>query len=277
MRALRQRVSKSLVGIFVGAYTLTIVLPMLYLLLSSFKSSQQLYSQPLGLPNPWLGSNYSTAEQAAGLFSGIKSSFIVTIGVVLVTLVISLPAAYALARIPSRLGRLLERGFLVGLLIPTFSILIPAFLVAAKTGFLGTQTFYIVFMPVTALSFSIVILVQFIRPIPIQLDEAAMIDGASRWVIFWRIILPMVKGGLAVVAIFNFVTYWNEYLFALVLIGVGPNKTVQVALPILQGDRVTDYGLVAAGAVIATVPILVVFAAFRRRMQGALLGGAVKG
>lgn len=277
MKAFRERVSRSLVAIFVGAYTLTIVVPMLYLLLSSFKSSQQLYSQPLGLPSPWLGSNYSTAEQAAGLFSGIKSSFIVTAGVVLVTLVISLPAAYALARIPSRLGRVLERGFLVGLLIPTFSILIPAFLVAAKTGFLGSQLFYIVFMPVTALSFSIVILVQFIRPIPVQLDEAAMIDGASRSVIFWRVILPMVKGGVAVVAIFNFVTYWNEYLFALVLIGVGPNKTVQVALPILQGDRVTDYGLVAAGAVIATVPILVVFAAFRKRMQGAMLGGAVKG
>ncbi|HEY3925480.1 MAG TPA: carbohydrate ABC transporter permease [Acidothermaceae bacterium] len=277
MNAIKNRISSSIVWIFVGAYTLTIIGPMLYLLLSSFKNSQQLYSQPLAPPHPLMASNYTTAVHAGNLFSGIRNSFIVTTGVVLLSLAISLPAAYGIARIPSRLSRLLERGFAVGLLIPTFSILIPAFLLAAKSGFLGTQKFYIVFMPATALSFSIVVLVQFMRAIPMQLDEAATIDGASHWKIFTRIILPLSKAGLAVVAVFNFVTYWNEYLFSLVLIGVGKGRTVQVALPILQGDRVTDYGLVAAGAVVATLPILIVFIIFRRRMQGAMLSGAVKG
>lgn len=260
----------------VWLYAAAIVLPIYYVVVSAFKENQAIITQPLALPGSLQLENFARAWQIADMFTGIVNSIIVTVGAEIVTLLLAIPAAYAIARLKGRGPVWLERFFSLGFLIPTIALLVPTFLFSLQLNLYQTRAFLILFYPAGALPLTIILLAQFMRTIPSEIEEAARIDGATRFDILLRIFIPLTMPGITTVVLLNFLSFWNEYLFALIITDQA-TRTVQVALPTLQNAQVIDYGLMAAGTVIALIPVYLVYLLTQRRMYEALVAGAVKG
>jgi multiple sugar transport system permease protein len=177
------------------------------------------------------------------------------------------------------MATLLERIYALGFLIPGFASLIPTLLLAIWLGLFHDREFMILYLPASAQPLAVILLTQFMRTVPRELEESARIDGAGTLRILWSIYMPLVRPGIATVAILNFIGFWNEYIYALVIVGANAQKrTLQVALPTLQGNQgITDYALVCAGTLISVLPVFLVYIILNRRMEDALVQGAVKG
>lgn len=258
-------------------YAALLVAPLYYLLVSAFKTNDQIFGSPFSLPTSFSLHNFGEAFSSADLGPAIVNSVIVTVLALALTLALAIPAAFAIARTEGRLGAFVERVFSLGFLVPTFAALFPTFLLAAATGLFHTRTFMVLFLPATAMPLSVVILVQFMRTIPREMEEAARLDGASTFAVLRHIYTPMCMPRIATILLLNFLTFWNEYLYSLVIIGPDPDqRTVQVALPTLKSLTGTDYGILTAGTVLTLVPVWVVYTVLQKRMQQALVNGAVK-
>lgn len=273
---LRQRLGRLLVYAIVLGYAASLLLPLYGVVVSSFKTNQTIFLAPLALPQSLSLDLYATAQHNADLIGALARSAAITIGAELLTLLLAILAAFGIARIRSRLSNSVELVFGLGFLIPSFAVLVPTYLLAVVSGLLHTLLFLVLFYPATVLPLSVLLIAQFMRAIPREIEESAVIDGASRLRILWHIILPLSMPGIATVAILNFLSFWNEYIFALILTNES-SRTVQVALPFLKEPTHADYALLSAGIVMTVVPVFIVYAVLRRRMQEALTAGALKG
>ncbi|MDH6186972.1 MULTISPECIES: carbohydrate ABC transporter permease [Streptomyces] len=258
-------------------YAALLLVPLYYLLISAFKTNDQIFGSPFALPTSLSPHNFTEAFTSADLGAAVVNSVLVTALALALTLGLAIPAAFALARSDGRLGAFVERVFSLGFLVPTFAALFPTFLLAASTGLFHTRAFMVLFLPATAMPLSVVILVQFMRTIPREMEEAARMDGASTFAVLRHVYTPMCMPGIATILLLNFLTFWNEYLYSLVIIGPDPGlRTVQVALPTLKSLTGTDYGILTAGTVLTLVPVWAVYTVLQKRMQQALVSGAVK-
>jgi multiple sugar transport system permease protein len=173
---------------------------------------------------------------------------------------------------------LFEKIFALGFLIPAFATLVPVLLLSIQLGLFQTREFLTLFMVATTLPLSVILLTQFMRTIPAELEESAMVDGLSRIRILWNIYLPLSLPGVAMIVILNFLAYWNEFLFSLVLVGSkASERTIQVALPTLIDQTKTEFGPLLAGTVITLIPVYILYIILNRRLEGALTAGAIKG
>jgi multiple sugar transport system permease protein len=262
--------------VLVWTYAALLLVPLYYLLASAFKSNDRIFAHPFALPSSLGLGNFRTAFTGADLGLAVVNSSLVTLFSLALTLLLALPAAFALARSAGRTAVVIERIFSLGFLIPTFAALFPTFLLAAATGLFHTRTFMVLFLPATALPLSVVILVQFMRTVPGEMEEAARLDGASTFGVLRHVYTPMCLPGIATVLLLNFLTFWNEYLYSLVIIGPDPaQRTVQVALPTLKAVTGTDYGVLTAGTVLTLLPVWIVYTVLQKRMQQSLVSGAV--
>ncbi|WP_371865605.1 carbohydrate ABC transporter permease [Dictyobacter alpinus] len=268
--------STNIVRFLVALYVVIILLPLYYLIISAFKTNNEIFIQPLSLPATLSLHNFFTAEDDAGLIQAMGNSVYITACAEVLTLVLALPAAYAIARIPLKGTVIIERAFALGFLIPGFAVLVPTFLLSVQLGLFHSTLFLILFYPVTALPLTVIMMAQFMRSIPYEIEEAAIMDGASRMTILLRLIIPLSVPGIATMLILNFLNFWNEYLFALVILG-GDTQTVQVALPSLKTLNIVDYGLLTAGTLITVLPVYFIYILVQRRMQDALVSGYAKG
>jgi multiple sugar transport system permease protein len=257
-------------------YALVVLLPLYYLVISSFKETSGIYNAPLSLPDLFTADKYLKAIQIGGLWRAMGFSILITVGAELLTLLLAFPAAYAIARIPIRLAGWTELIFGAGLLIPVFAMLVPIFLIMASLNLLYNPLSLIIFYPASRMSVSVILLASYLREIPREMEESAVIDGASRLQIIVYIFLPLAAAGIATVVIVNFLSSWNEFLFALILLN-SDTRTVQVALSTLRGEYMSDFGMIAAAVVISVVPVYLVFVFFQERIVEGLTGGAVKG
>ena len=259
-------------------YAAALLLPLYYLIVSSFKYNLSVLDTPFALPTSVTLGNFAKAFDDAQLGPGLANSALVALGAAALTIVLAVPAAYGIVTSPGRLGQVLEGIFSAGFLIPGFAALVPTVLLAIALNQFQTRQFLVAFLPSTALPLSVVLLVQFMRAIPRELEESAAMDGASRLKILTAIYLPLVMPGVVTVTILNLINFWNEYLFALILNGPDPEiRTAQVALPTLISATSTDYAVLAAGVLITLLPIYLAYAVASRRMEQALLQGALKG
>lgn len=263
--------------ILAWCYALLLILPLYFLLTTSLKDNFEVFDHPFALPRNWLVENFADAWDLASLGPALGNSVLITSGAEAITLALAFPAAYGLARSSGRTAAVVERIFGLGFLIPAFAALVPTVLLAIELGMFQMQAFLILFLPATALPLSVILLTQFMRTIPAELEESAMTDGAGRWTVLWRIYVPMSAPGVITVAILNFLGFWNEYLFSLVILGPDPDlRTVQVALPSLTSATMIQYGTLAAACLITLAPVYAVYIALQRRMENALVDGAVK-
>jgi len=249
-------------------------LPLLWALVSAVKPQNELLLSPWALPRHWAWSNFSTA-----LRGGIGLYFLNSVGVtaisVLLMLLLSAPAAYALARLRLRGGTLIFAVILGGLLVPVHAALIPLYQLNHA---LGIHEYAAILGPYVAfcIPLSVLLLRAYFQEIPAELSEAALIDGAGHLRILASIFLPVAKPAFATVAIFQASWVWNELPLAMVFLEEKVHKTLTVGLLDFRGEHSTDWAVVIAGVVISMLPLLVLYFAFQRHVVKGLTAGAIK-
>ena len=262
-----------------AVYIVFLGFPLLWLISASFKSSGELNSLTVSLiPQDLRWGNFGDALERQGLVRSASNSLVVALVSTALVVVIALPAAYALARFRGAMRTLGTGWILVSQVFPVILIIIPLFLILRtinlNDSLVGLTLVYVTF----CLPFALWMLQGFVAAIPVSLEEAAAMDGASRFTMLRTVVFPLLVPGTVATAMFTFVSAWNEFFFALVLLQSPDNFTLSRSLALFVGaEGQVRLGPLAAGAVLASIPSLVFFAILQRRLTGGLLSGAVKG
>jgi len=250
------------------------VFPFLWMILTSFKDiSQAFLIPPKWIPDPWVWENYPNSFQALPFDRAYFNSIYISIVVVGATLLTASMAAYAFAKITFPGRELLFLLFLATMMIPGQVTIIPLFLIMKQLGWVDTHLAIIV--PGALFNaFAVFLLRQFIRGIPKEMEEAATIDGCSRWRIYWQIILPLLVPAMSALGIFLFLGSWNNFFGPLIFLNSPELFTVPMMLNQFRGQYTVDWTLLMAGTVIAVLPVLVVYLILQRRIiEGITLTG----
>jgi N-acetylglucosamine transport system permease protein len=262
-----------------GLFTLLILLPIVWVLVSSVKSGFEIVGHPWSLPATPQWINYKHAWTEAGIGTAFMNSLIITISTLIILLPAGSMAAYVLAKYPFPGRNLIFGTFLGGMMFPNFLVIVPLFFMMRSLHLLDTKTGLTLVYVAYSLSFTVFVMTGFFQSLPNELGEAAMIDGCNHSGTFWKVMLPLARPGLIVVGIFNAIGLWNEYSLALVLIPSHQNWTLPIGIAnvTMTQQYQSDWGALFAGLVIVMLPVLIVYWIFRDKIHETMLAGAVKG
>lgn len=257
---------------------LTIYLFPLYLQITiALKSPDDFAKNNFGLPEKMIFGNIARAAREMEVLKVTGNSLIILVVSLLLILLFSSMAAYSIARRRSKIYKNIYTFFIAGMMIPLQLIMIPLYKVINGLHIMNTFLAVICIYVAINIPFGIVILSGFMKTIPIELDEAAKIDGASMFSIFWRIILPLIKAPIITVMIFSAVSIWNDLLIPLLFLG-SEKQTIVMALYNFKGATyTTDWTMVFAGSLIAILPLFIVFLFSQKYFIEGMVAGAVKG
>jgi ABC-type glycerol-3-phosphate transport system permease component len=257
---------------------LVMITPFLYMVSTSFKAQQYVLKiPPQFIPDPATLSNYERVLVRGDFVQYFANSLIVAVTATAISVLLSAMMAYGFARYRFPGREWLFRILLLGLMIPALMLIVPQFILAKWLGLIDTLWGLIVFYVAGNLALNTFLLRGFFEALPQELDDAMQIDGANDWRRFIGLALPLAKPALATATIFTFLATWDEYAWALTSITSPENKTLPIAIALLQGPRGTQWGLVFAASLVAIVPVIAVFLIFQRHFVQGLTAGAVKG
>lgn len=267
-----QYVALLLFGIFLA-------FPFVWLASTAFKSSREINSLSVDLvPRHPTLNNFVVALEAQGLVRAGVNSVLVALATTVVVVVVAIPGAYAMARYQGKVRTIGVGWILLSQIVPVPLIIIPMFFVLRSFGLIDNLGGLTVVYVVYTLPFALWMLQGYVSGIPPEVEEAASIDGANRLRILQYVIMPLLRPGLVATAIFSFVSAYNEFFFALVLLQSQQNFTLSVTLStFVNGQGISLVGPLAAGALLASIPSIVFFSLLQRRLTGGMLAGAVKG
>jgi len=214
---------------------------------------------------------------AAEFRAAMVNSFLVGIGTVLVSLTVGVLGGYALARLRFPLRRVTLLSFLVTYMLPAITLIIPLYLLMARFGLLNTRAGLIVVYCSLATPFALWAMSTFFGTLPADLEDAARVDGCSRLGALVRVVLPLSKPGIIATALYAFLLCWDEFLYALIFTSTSQAKTIPVAIAEFTGRNAVDFGLIAAGGILASLPPVVLTIMFQRYLISGLSAGALKG
>jgi ABC-type glycerol-3-phosphate transport system permease component len=255
-----------------------VLFPFLWIVLTSFKPlAEAMTVPPKVLPQLWTVSAYERLFGPRNFNIYIVNSLIVACSSVLLSTMLGGWTAYGLSRFGFKAKPHVNAFILICLSFPGPLLVIPFFQLMLKLRLFDTVLALILAYLTFTLPFITWMLKAYFDTIPRELDEAAIIDGCSQYAIFWRIILPLAKPGYVATGIYAFLNAWNEYMFGLTLTSSEASKTLPVALGSLLGEFMTDWSCIMAGAVVASLPVIVVFFFMQKQLIYGLTGGAVKG
>jgi raffinose/stachyose/melibiose transport system permease protein len=263
--------------IFLSLFALFNIVPIFYMIIGSIKTESEYAKSPFSIPLNLEFDNYAKAWEIANMNVYFMNSLIVTLVSLIVTVLLGSLAAFFLARFNFKLRGPTYALFLLGMLIPIHATIIPIFLIMKDFHLL--DTYWSLIFPYTAfhLSLTIFIMEGFMRGLPKDLEESAVVDGAGIYRIFWSIILPITRPAMATVVILNFIYNWNEYLYALVLISSTALKTLPLGLANFVGVETASLTLQMAALTIALIPIIIFYLLLQKQLVNGMTAGAVKG
>jgi multiple sugar transport system permease protein len=274
----RERLTRILTYALLIAGIVIVALPFWYMLITSVKPQSLIFEMPPKLwPREITLKNYTEAlgKDLFGLY--FLNSVFVAVTSTGLTVVISSMLAYAFARLHFPGREAIFRVFLLGMMIPPVMLIIPQFIVARFLNLYNTLPGLIIVYVTMNLSMQTYLLRGVFEGIPLDLEEAALMDGASRWTIFWRVVMPLSRPGLAVVTIFTFLYSWNEFPWAHVAIKETTRRTLPIAIALFQGQHLTEWGQVFAASITALGPVIIVFAIFQRHFIRGIATTGLKG
>jgi len=253
---------------------LVMIFPFIWMVLTSLKDlSQAFLVPPKWIPDPFVWGNYARSFQALPFGQAYFNSFYITLIVVVSSLFTASLAAYAFAKIDFPFREPIFVLFLATLMVPGQVTIIPLYIIMTKIGWVDTH-YSLIVPPALFNAFGVFLLRQFIRGIPKELEEAAIVDGANRWVIYSKVILPLLVPALAALGIFVFLGSWNSFFFPLIFLSSPEKFTVPLLLNQFRGQYTVDWSLLMAGSAIAVVPVLIVYLIGQRQIiEGITLTG----
>jgi multiple sugar transport system permease protein len=268
----------SLIYLPAALFVVICIFPFVWMLMSSIKPLPELYTvPPLWIPNTPTLANYTKVLFASNIPRYFINSLVISFGSTVLALSLAVFAAYGFARFRFRGKRLGQAAILVGQLLPTATLIVPLYITLDRLHLLNTYAGLILVYMIITLPLSVWMLISYFRAIPVELEEAAIIDGASRLGVLFRITLPLSLPGIVAIVVYAFVTTWNEFIFALCFASDSRVKTLPIGLAEFSTELNTDWGAVMAASVVMTLPIIVLFLCMQRLFIGGLIAGATKG
>ncbi len=258
-------------------WSLVVLFPLWVMVINSFKDRLSIYRNPFGLPSKWNFGNYLTVLQDGDFLNYFKNSFIVVVGSIILVLLIGSLAGYALANWKGRWSRALFLFMIAGMMLPIKIASIKLLELMRNFGLLNTLGSLIPIYIAMGVPISVFILTEFIRAVPYELTEAAIIDGAGRLKVYYLIVLPLLRPALATVAIYNLVPFWNDLWFPLIFINDERSKTLLLGVTRLFGQYQTDWSKVLAVLTLSAVPVILLYLTMSKQFIKGLTAGAVKG
>lgn len=260
------------VVLILGSFT--VLVPFLWMITTSLQTKAETYTAQSIIPTSWHWENYLQAWQNAPFARYYLNSMLMAAGIVVGHLIFDSLAAFAFARLKFPGKKIIFIVLLAGLMVPTFVTIIPAYAIVAKLGWI--DTFAALIVPRLADVFGIILLRQYFSTIPMELDEAARIDGCSSWQIYYRILLPLAKPALATLAIFSFLFAWNDFLWPLLVTNAEEMRTIQIGLNGFVGRYGTSWNYLMAGTLTATLPSVIVFMFFQKALERGIASTGLK-
>ena len=263
--------------IALGLLLLFAIFPFYWAVVASFTPDAELFGKPSLFPHAATLAHYRALFGERTFWVPIRNSLIVAGATTVLCVTVGTFAAYALARLEFPGKRAILTFVLAVTMFPQIAIVSPLYLLLRTLGLINTYPGLVLPYVTFAMPLAVWLLVGFFRQLPRELEEAAMVDGASRWQSLVKVVLPVAAPGLATTAILTFLYCWNEFLFALSFT-LGPERqTVPVAIALFRGQYQVPWGQILAAAIVATIPVALVILAFQRRIVQGLTAGAVKG
>lgn len=254
-----------------------VLIPIIMVVLGSFKTVQEFFSNPYGLPKAWDFFNYTKAWDQANIQTTMRNSIFITATGVLISTTLACLASYGLARFnfPGRIP--LRLIFIGGLVVPVQLIILPIFIMFREWGLLGSLWSLVILYSVFGIPLGVLVLTGFFGVLPKDLEDAARIDGASHFQIFWRIMLPLTRPAIAAVMILNGVWMWNDFFLGFILIRDKAQMTLPLGIMNFRGTYITEWGLIFASVTISVIPVIVAYLLLSKQFIAGLTAGSVKG
>ena len=274
----RKSIGQILSYIVLVLWAIISVFPVYWMLTFSLKTNEEIFGENvIGLPKYWVWENYTRAMNTGNMPLYFLNSVIVAVSTIIITLLGSVMATYAITRLDWKGRKSMNKFFMLGLTIPIHASIVPLYTTLAKIKMLNSYFALIVPYSAFSLAMGILISIGFMGDIPYDLDEACFLDGCGVWGTFMRVIAPLMMPAVATVGIYTFLQCWNELMFANVFISKDSLKTLPVGVQALSGQYTTDWGPIGAALSIATIPTLLVYVFLSKQIQDSFIAGAVKG
>lgn len=263
--------------IYLLLLTLISVFPLFWIIISSLKGKGELTGNPTAFwPKTWTLDYYTHVIEDLKFFVNIRNSVWISLVTTLIAITIASLAAYGIVRFFEKLGSAMSKLLVTTYIFPPILLAIPYSVVMGKLGLVNTRFGLIIVYLSFSVPYAVWLLTGFFRSVPLEIEEAARIDGANKIQTFVKVVLPLVAPGVVATAIYTFINTWNEFLYALILMNDSKKMTVAVALRSLDGAEILDWGDMMAASVLVVLPSVIFFCFIQNKIAGGMSDGAVK-
>lgn len=269
---------KALIFAIFVLFSVVQLYPLVFLFFMSLKDNNEIFGGNIaGLPQNWHWENYKSAFRDGNIGLYLFNSVFVTFTTILFTIILASMVAYAITRMKLRSNRFVKAYFSLGMMIPLHAVLLPVFIILRDLKMLSTYQALIIPYVAFALPLAIYVLSNFFASLPIELEESACLDGCGLFRAFVQIILPLITPAIATVSIFTFLSTWNEMMFAITYVSKNQFRTLTVGIMQMVGQYTTNWGGLAAGLVVATIPTILMYLLMSNQIESGMVADAVKG
>ena len=251
--------------------------PLLWIILSSIKAKGEMMGDPTAiLPKSLTLDNFRTVIDQLHFGTNIVNSIIVAGCTTLIAIIISALGAYGVVRFFHKFGKIMTRVLITTYMFPPILLAVPYSIIMGKLGMMNSRVGLVIVYLSISVPYAVWLLVGFFQTVPLEIEEAARVDGANKLQVFVKVVLPIVAPGIVAVAIYTFINVWNEFLYSLILINSSSKMTVAVALKSLGGQEVLDWGVMMAASTLVVIPSVVFFMLIQKKIAGGLASGSIK-
>lgn len=271
------RESNPIVFVMLAVLTTISLIPFLWVITSAFKNNTEIFGSMALLPESWQWGNFKEAWTGGRFGIYFRNNLFVALATTLISVAVAAPAGYAFAKTRLRNASALFYLYLFGITLPIESIIVPLFFQLKSLGLVDNLWGLILALVGTSVPFGVYLMRSFFRDLPDALAEAARIDGAGEWEIFFRIMMPLAKPGFLALGVFSFLGAWNEFFLSILLLISEGNRTIPIGLVRFQQENMSDYGALFAAITLAIVPSILIYVVLQRQFITGLAAGATKG
>jgi len=273
----KNKLSTTLNYIYLTLLAIVSVFPLLWIIVSSVKSSGEMANNPLSFfPEKITFDYYFRVLNDLSFTTNIKNSLLVSFSATFITIVVSALGAYGIVRFFPKAGKKMTKILITTYMFPPILLAVPYSIIIVSVGLVNTWTGLVITYLSFSIPYAIWMLIGFFQTVPVEIEEAAKVDGAGIMRTFLQVVLPIVAPGVVATAIYTFINTWNEFLFALLLINSSEKMPISVALYSLTGSEVLDWGEMMAASVIVILPSIIFFMIIQNKIAGGLSDGAGK-